>query len=116
MAIKSYLRGGVGITTFRKLVTTCLCDHRITSVLWVGCPSRVINLGPEDGMTTTKMCRDVREQILKMLSVGAIEWTGFTSPAVQPHTTDSTPRKKSKQIVQPHTTDSTLRKKSKQIV
>ena len=39
MAIKSYLRGGVGITAFRKLVTNCLRDHRITSVLWACCPS-----------------------------------------------------------------------------
>ena len=87
--IKSYLCGGAGILAFRKLVTECLRDRRIASVIWADSPSRVINLGPKDGMATTKMCHLVRDQMLKMLSVGAIEWTGFIPPSPPQHTTDS---------------------------
>ena len=109
MAIKSCLRGGVGLSTFRKHVTKWLRDPRITSVLWAGCPSCVINLAPQDDKVTTEMCHLVKDQMLKMLSVGAIEWTGFAPPH-KPHTTDSdSPRnKKSKQSHESVSTNQTF--------
>ena len=59
---------------------------------------------------TKKMCHLVRDQMLKMLRVGAIEWNGFTPP-VRAHTTDS-PRPASSHTtgsprpVDSHTTES----------
>ena len=55
---------------------------------------------------TTKMCHIVRDQMMKMLSVGAIEWSGFIPPS-KPHTTDSPRNKKPKQ-----TDNSNLTKKT----
>ena len=95
MAIKSYLLGGVGFTEFRKFVTKCLRDHRITSVIWADSPSCINKLGPEDRVATAKMCHSVRSQMLKMLRVGAIEWTGFVPP-VRPDDIMGPQRKKSK--------------------
>ena len=71
-SIKSYLKGGEGYTIFRDLSTRLLLDERIVSVIWADRPNQAINLRPEDGAATDKMCHAVRNQILKMLKAGAI--------------------------------------------
>ena len=79
LSIKSYLRGGVGFPAFRQLVAKSLVDGRVASVIWADHPNHIIRLDPGD-VPTEKICHAVRERILKMLRVGAIEWSGFTPP------------------------------------
>ena len=81
-AIKSYLRGGTGFREFRKLVTNCLCDPRIVSVLWADLPEEAINLESSAVKPSVEDCHAVRSQMLKMLKVGAIQWPGFTPPHI----------------------------------
>ena len=79
IAITSYLQGHTGFRSFRKLVADCLSDKRIVSVLWADSPTDAILLSPQK-MPTESNCRAVREQLKKMLSVGALTWEGFQPP------------------------------------
>ena len=79
IATTSYLRGHTGFRSFRKLVADCLWDRRIASVLWADAPAEVILLSPPE-MSTEKHCRLAREQLKKMLNVGALTLEGFQPP------------------------------------
>ena len=113
-SIKSYLQGGEGYTIFRDLSTRLFLDERIVSVMWADRPNQTINLRPEDGAATDKMCHAVRKQMLKMLKAGVIEWTGFSPPVSPPdkpvkQSTSDTTSKRAKE----HPSSGTANKRAK---
>lgn len=76
LGIASYLRGGTGFKYFRELVKTILVDRHLPSVIWADDPSKTVCIKKSE-IPTEQMCRLVREQMIKMLRVGAFEWMGF---------------------------------------